>query len=490
MSTGGIFQLITNDGKLDAMLSADKILKTRLANIEAVNRRSGRCKDPTPTLLDIERTHILFVNAHFKPFASCAYEYQLVKVGSGTSQLGSTVTFNIPQFGEFINDMVLHLKLSAPTLNQDAPPTPGEDEDYFRYHEYPGERLLKKVSFEVNGNPLDSYSRLANVMHRQFCLGVNKEVGYKRMMGQEIPLEGFVDQQATSVQNYREKRQICNGLQTPSESKTEQLEIFAPLHFWFSDPRIALASVAIPQGQRFVNVELAPSTDILSIVQRGVNTNSSLTIPTIDQCTLYVNNIFVTQEVHSIYIKRVGFNLIRVHREQSIKINTASNEYQLSQLKWPIETIYTGIRLVANENVADRWDKFNQVTDTAFTAHTDAVTAQVFSPLIDTLFVKAHAINLYQELPLKFFNSYLPYHKGAYNLNTPSDSGLACITFNLYPNSYQPSGHINVSRAREFYLGYSSSVIDSTDQGELYVLGQAINFLLIADGTAILRYTT
>lgn len=490
MSTGGIFTLITNDGKLDSMLNADKILKTRLANIEAVNRRSGRCKDPTPTLLDIERTHVLFVNAHFKPFASCAYEYQLVKVSSGQSQLGSNITFNIPQFGEFINDMVLHLKLSAPVLSQDAPTTVGEDEDYFRYHDYPGERLLKKVAFEVNGNPLDSYSRLSYVMHRQFCLGVNKQVGYKRMMGQEIPLNGFVDQQATSVQSYREKREICNGFQTPSQTKAAGLEIFAPLHFWFSDPRIALASVAIPQGQRFINVELAPSSDILSIVQRGINTNSSLSVPSIETCTLYVNNIFVTQEVHNIYIKRVGFNLVRVHREQTIRISAAQNEYQLSALKWPIETIYAGIRLVANENVADRWDKFTQITDTAFTSHTDAVTAQVHSPLIDTILVKAHEIALYQELPLGFFNSYLPYHKGAYNLNTPEDSGLVCITFNLYPNSYQPSGHINVSRAREFYLKYTSSVIDSAEPGDLFVLGQAINFLLIADGTAILRYTT
>jgi hypothetical protein len=24
--------------------------------------------DPTPTLVDLERTHILYVNAHFKPF--------------------------------------------------------------------------------------------------------------------------------------------------------------------------------------------------------------------------------------------------------------------------------------------------------------------------------------------------------------------------------------------------------------------------------------
>ena len=489
MSSGAVFQLITNDGKLDSMLTADKILKQRLMNVERINRQS-QCSDPTPTLLDIERTHILFVNAHFKPFAAMAYEYQKVKINAGTATLNSTVTFNIPQFGEFINDMVLHLRLSPPVLSQDAPTTVGEDEDYFRYHDFAGERLLKKVSFEVNGNPLDSYERLSMVMHRQFSLGVNKQVGYARMMGQEVALPGYVNQLTTATQNYREKRWVCNGFQTPTQTKASGLELFAPLLFWFRDPRIALPSVAIPQGQRFINVELAPASDFLSIIQRGVNTNSVLSDPAVQFAELYVNNIFVTKEVHDIYIKRVGFNLIRVHREQKIVVSESEKEIQLTNMKWPIETLYVGMRLSANTNVADRWDKFTHITDTAFNAHLDAVTAQTHSKLIDKLSISAHGIALYNEFPAELFNLYLPYHKGAYNLNTPEDQGALAVTFNLYPNSYQPSGHINVSRAREFFIKYWSSIVDTNNTAELFVLGVAINFLLVADGTAILRYST
>lgn len=66
MSTGGLFKLITNDGKQDAMLMATQLLNDRLASVRAARAASGL--DDTPTLLDIERTHVLFTNAHFKPF--------------------------------------------------------------------------------------------------------------------------------------------------------------------------------------------------------------------------------------------------------------------------------------------------------------------------------------------------------------------------------------------------------------------------------------
>jgi hypothetical protein len=68
MATGGIFQLITNDGKQDRMLMATALLNKRLLEIERMRARNPQIRDPTPTLVDIERTHILFMNAHFKPF--------------------------------------------------------------------------------------------------------------------------------------------------------------------------------------------------------------------------------------------------------------------------------------------------------------------------------------------------------------------------------------------------------------------------------------
>jgi hypothetical protein len=56
------------------------------------------------------------------------------------------------------------------------------------------------------------------------------------------------------------------------------------------------------------------------------------------------------------------------------------------------------------------------------------------------------------------------------------------LNFCLYPGTYQPSGHLNVSRARELYLEYVSSYVSQASPADLLVLGRAINFLLISDG--------
>ncbi len=61
----------------------------------------------------------------------------------------------------------------------------------------------------------------------------------------------------------------------------------------------------------------------------------------------------------------------------------------------------------------------------------------------------------------------------------------------------QPSGHFNVSRAREFFLDIKSGIIgepvygsQQIQQGRLITEASAINFLLVSDGSAVLRYST
>jgi len=105
--------------------------------------------------------------------------------------------------------------------------------------------------------------------------------------------------------------------------------------------------------------------------------------------------------------------------------------------------------------------------------------------------IKAHGIPIYNDFPTGFYNAYLPYNYGGHNIRTPEDCGALLITFCLYPGTYQPSGHINVSRAREFYISYTTDeVITSENKGTLVVVASAINFLLISDGSAVLRYST
>lgn len=153
--------------------------------------------DPTPTLVDIERTHLLFINAHFKPFVALAYEYNRVKANSGSATFNSQVNFSIPQFGDFFADMVVNVSLEATAATQGVVPAlpayiGASDQattatastsattnaitgvyttytyeyvdqsgtvvsvgaaaaNFVRYAEFPGERLFRSVKFEVNG---------------------------------------------------------------------------------------------------------------------------------------------------------------------------------------------------------------------------------------------------------------------------------------------------------------------------------------------------
>lgn len=650
MATGGIFQLITNDGKQDRMLMASALLKQRIEDAKALREGDDQILDKTPTLYDIERTHILFTNAHFKPFAAIGYEYNKVTNSSGNSGLGGKITFSIPQFGDFFNDMIVHAIIEQPVLEthtSDSKTTPGK-QNLFRWCDYPGERLLKNVKFEVNGNPLDEYTSDAVNYHREFSVQPNKELAWDRCVGQEGVQSGFLDQPNWEGSNvpanavsYRTKMVGCNGLQTPSGVKTEDVELFIPLLFWCNkDPRLAVPSVAIPYGQRFITLDLATATELTGEVPRGypstwtdaqiwsstniANGGIFKTIAKLKCIELYINNIFVNPEVHNIFIHRIGFTLIRVHRTQCCDSQGGSESVLLQNLKWPIEALFVGMRVKKYANGTaddtrqhlDKWHKFCTVSSekrltqgwsgtkaTAVRADTvvdlvPGVTAATFSaqisgsapvltlvdgsatgvisvgdvltftstiggtetgntvgpltvasldvsgntvtfvedsdmvpnyfdvsnkdvvpaatqaknlvlvrcdkselayhveacsPNLTHVTIKAHGIPIYNNFPTGFFNYYIPYNYGGHNIRAPRDIGALLITFCLYPGTYQPSGHINISRAREFYIDYETTpLINSQNgiRGTLIIVASAINFLLISDGSAVLRYST
>ena len=101
MTSGGIFTLIANDGKADNLIYATKLLNTRIAQIKQTNAQAGQ-DDPSPTLSEIERTHMLFVNAHFKPFVMIGFEYMKSRPTTAGMKLNvdstSLLKYNIPQF--------------------------------------------------------------------------------------------------------------------------------------------------------------------------------------------------------------------------------------------------------------------------------------------------------------------------------------------------------------------------------------------------------
>lgn len=705
MSAGGVFKLIANDGKPDRLLVATALLNQRIKDVICARRKTSA--DPTPTLLDIERTHILFVNAHFKPFAAIGYEYNKVRSSTGTPTFGGSVQFSIPQFGDFFHDMVLHAVLTptyADLLTSPATASsvtgpygivskfPAVDTDWdgtaqdgsistttyalvdafgtsitantalayrnmVRYVEYPFERLCTKVAFSVNGNPLDEYTSRAANMLRNFTISDEKLVGYKRLNGQEVPFEGFSGPRACAIEDTEYdssatvassaaraavhgaasgtiagsqmnaaktpatymtapahqgggfasnqwsktaaaalvttqvdlsvglettnaelrggagpslaqyghvQRQCLSAVDGPQTPKYWQptLEMWNPLHFWFNkDARLSIPSVAIPFGQRFITVDLASvdevivdfpgcfvaqtvtdyshitvdtdipvATDAAGTTYRNFRPywqRSTITAPTISVLELYINNIFVNPEVHDIFIKRVGFSLIRVFRGHYAQQSNASQSELLSQLKWPIECLFVGFQPVinlakaTNPNYHRDWHRMSKtfdsicelrqqsLNDLRYTGiagddttasvnlqHVSSIgqivpdTYVVERPTVTELSLTAHGIKLYDTFPQAFFSSYEPYHYGGDAIRPSRDAGAMMFNFGLFTGCYQPSGYLNTSRARELYMAFTSNYITTSTPVMFIGIGVAINFLLITDGSAVLRYST
>lgn len=103
MSTGGVFQIVSNDGKADKMLLASDLLEERIRDIRNDNKQrviaaggNPDKEDLDPTLQDIQQTHLIHFQSKFKPFVAVAMEYQKVIPTSGGGQFGAEVIFSLP----------------------------------------------------------------------------------------------------------------------------------------------------------------------------------------------------------------------------------------------------------------------------------------------------------------------------------------------------------------------------------------------------------
>ena len=237
-------------GKQDELIFADSLLQSR---IKASKERRAKMiqsnvpgVSPYPSLNEIEETHILFTNIKCKPFVKMAMEYS--RTPKSNVSLSSQVDFDIPQFGDFFSDMVVHVVIDKITADVAGSNSTTPDVALVRYCDYPGERLFQSVSFTVNSSPLDEIYQEVYPMTRQFRVSQDKLAGWKRSMGQSEPHEG-VYMHSTTISAGAQERQlharVSDGYQTYKQQQPA-LELFVPLLFWFCDIRQAVPSAAIP----------------------------------------------------------------------------------------------------------------------------------------------------------------------------------------------------------------------------------------------------
>jgi len=417
-----------------------------------------------------------------------------MKIGpdQGNINFGTELIYSIPQYGDFFADMVLRFQF------QGLEATAG---NRCFCADFLGHRVVQRVRFEVNQSFLDEYDYDAYNFHYNFTVTEDRKVSWQRMVGQEIPTPALLTQNQ-GVDEYREVKMIANGYQTPKAAHP-LIDIWVPLILWFNqDARLAIPSMAIPYGQRFIRVLLATPGMLFGATPAA---NGYVT-PTILTADLYTNNIFVNPDILDLFIRRVGFSLIRVHRYQRTLVEEGVGSIKLDQLKYPVETLYFGARMIANDTSLSNWYRMSLVT-------TDVISYPVAVPnpgipppinllqfsdavwkhdnqILQTVLFQTKGVVLYRQFDTPFHNKYLPYISATGAIRSPDQEYMYMAVFSMFTGIYQPSGHINLSRTREFYIEYTSNVISSIANANIIVYAVCINFLLIAEGQAALRYNT
>ncbi len=509
MSQSAIFNLVLRDERTDKMLTASDYLRQRLKKIRADRAETGH-ENPIPTFRDIENSHVIYMRAVYRPYVATASEYVKVQSSGDNSSLklgGNTIEFAFPTYGHFTSDMVFRVRFANVGTNSPVVSTDPNDNPTprYRYCAYPGIRLFRQVGFYSAETLIDDYTRDEVSFVNKFRIPADRRVAWDRGMGQAETksAEYFNDNGHTGTILFKE------GMQTPKFLQPGQ-DLWIPLQFWMGeDASQALLNDLIPNTQRRIVAHLAPLSEILQAVDQ--NTGEVVPLPLNQlkmQVDLYVNNLFMNPEVYDVFASRVGFSLIRVHRRQTRGLNKPTDRVLLSQLKYPTEYMYAGFRDKTNALDFDQWHMYGQPrartnTDSLLAATCiwnsalnisqlvcrEAKEVGSLDRIVDAVQVTAHNIDLFPELPVSFYNTYLPQrYFNETRTVAPDDASALLVTFCLYPGKFNPSGYYNLSAGRELYLSYKSSTISTSEPAELVVASSALSFLVRRGDNVALRF--
>ena len=447
----------------------------------------------SPSFDQIRQSHFIFMNTQYKPFVECSFNY--LKESINTKPIfGSSVDIPISAQGDFLSDMVLHVQLSE--LQPISP------NDKVRYADFLGHKLIQKIQLIINNVKIDEYTNEFYNAYYNTLLPENKKKSWLECIGQEIPIEAMLVQDPIN-NDYREKKWICSGNQTLKPAQGI-IDLYIPLLFWFNINRKEMFLNNLPTGSIVIRVYLEDAVNLMTCldVENDIYHENYVT-PTINEFEIYANHIYINSDVQDIFIARLGFTLIRTHLQVNRILNQDNDNISLSaDLKYPVEELIVYARPDINESGIDSlnlWHRNsiqiirNQLVPVAYTAaginefgfnnisyYDEIALFDSFDVSIDT------TSNHGTQTPL-FYQSYIPLTSGK-NINS-NNNNVYYIPYNLYPRQYQPSGYMNMTKSRNIYFEYSSSVVGAFAPVNLYIHATAINFLLYDNMNCILNFT-
>ena len=491
MSTSTSLILRGKTGQIDTMLIGLSEIKARLA-----------ATGTAFTLHNIAHIYKVPVQSSYHKFIDIASEYSKHQSRSGTVTWGGEAVFDLPSVGQFWSDMILNIEIDAMGSKTATAPRFDSAQTQYKYCDYPGVRLLAKTSLTLDGNPIDSYDPDTVMIYRNTELPQEKEAAFDIAVGQEQPIKASLYQYDNQV---RQEITVFDGPQTP---KTYQppLSLWLPTHFWFNRSlkrALCTGSASVPLGQRSLSFKLENADKIVQSINSMTGVTSPLSAPpAITKCVLYVNSLTMSEEMYNLYIERAGYNLVRIHNKFSSFLTSAENKIQISSFKFPTEYFYFAFRPASNAASFTNWHKMlalspvrNILTPTSFLTDSgggvitdslerSSITYQEeYVPVNEISFNIAGGSKLYDNLSPAFYGSSQILKD--VKIKSARSKGIMIAMFSQKPNEDDVAGYLNLSYYRDLCCQYKSSHITLSNQVEFIALATSINFLPVANGTAL-----
>jgi hypothetical protein len=435
MASGGSFQIIINNAIDNEVLTASQRIRDQIqAHLIARNPNTPstgsllgdlKAANPLdlPSLNKLTEQNVLFCNYLFKPFISIGTQY--IKK-SQRAQFGQEVSFQLNQYGYFISDMVVHIRLSKFHAL--------DSRDRVSYTSFPAHKLLKRVRFRQNHVDIDSYDTEDYNDYYEYEVPLQHKTGWERCVGQDT---GYAAKLLADPRfdGHQEARQFYCGYQTPKQEQ-DTLDLWVPLLFWFRDIQQALPNYMVAWGKTEIVLDLCALNDL--IVYADYGGGGKYTQPQVEMCELYTNNIFISPEIFYLFAQQRSIFIFRQHKALNETLTLGNGQVKLNRyLKNPVELMYVKFRPMSNRNLYHYWYKNSRLVPRYYNV---PVLAKDPSSVITGQIVRAEAAVLANDSLVRGARveiAGLPSQPGGYsNWNFVLTSGNAFDPNNCLNNNY------------------------------------------------------
>jgi hypothetical protein len=492
-----ILKLQDGDDKLFAQTT---YLKDEIEAVRCAKELAGRGNLEYD---DVSKLANCVVASRYVPYISVLGQYVQSNI-KGSNSFGSTINVELKSAGsDFTGDTVVYVEFN-----------PFGDENgttYYRWCDFPGVRLFREVSLQINGQTKDKYTYQNVIEIYDHELSSNQRLGFERAVGQ---------QQAKDARFYNEDSQVTYAQKIydgPQNYKKYQPKLIMGIPLWFffcRNPATPLNNDYVSDKNRTIQISIAELKDLVHALDAA---NNPVSIPagtvSIRRIYAFSKATWMSPEFKDLF-NHPGKLMIRSWGFTEITTTTGTGNIDLAAVKFPVDRLYiraipsinTDTNNATNRNFAfDHWHNPQVLTlrstvvphfvigvgpptlvarNAIFFDEQDAIN-DINIVLSQTTYFGAttNGTILANHVPLMSEKDKVGRNKGTFMLRFDMDSKSVMDT--------TASGYIDFTTLSTKELRYTSELISPTNPVKLQISWRYLNMIWPkGDGSIDFRYVT